>query len=419
MTDPLTYYLVGGFVPLGVLLGAALVRKPLSRAGVGLLEGLLLAPVCLGVCSVATLAAAAGVPALTWLRGRCNANALRGGWAATPLALVAGVSFVDYAYVRWMDFGSYRASIAEAQDRYPAIPRADLLPQPPPNPLDQTEPHPGGADWYENADAATKDAEDRLIDGRHLSKLSQVHRVHERWSQFFTRQRNFGQVRMGPLWRAMPDPPEERPVIPRLPQPTDLRSEGDGYLVDAAPPPAEAGAALAAWHAERGVDFVNAPGYGVLAGVNDDTLPEWGLLYTTPAWPLDQNAEDIPFLVGFRSHAMRSPPGEPLAPAWRLTRIDLIGLVTHNKPVAYASPDLPRMGDSSRAVVRPLTDFETEALPRLAAGEWVVAAANEYRLRAVGALPAAQACAVCHGVERGTLLGALSYDFARGTGNDR
>ena len=71
------------------------------------------------------------------------------------------------------------------------------------------------------------------------------------------------------------------------------------------------------------------------------------------------------------------------------------------------------MGETATHAVRPLTAFEAAALPKLAAGEWVHAAADRYRLRALGALPAAKACAECHGVPVGTLLGALSYDFLR------
>lgn len=123
--------------------------------------------------------------------------------------------------------------------------------------------------------------------------------------------------------------------------------------------------------------------------------------------------QEGPFLIGFRPHAMRSEP-PPLA-GWSLRRVELVGLILHDEPVAYPSENLPRMVAGGERETRPLTVFEAAALPKLAAGEWVVAAKEGDRLRAVGALPAAKACADCHGLPVGRLLGALSYEFVTET----
>ena len=185
--------------------------------------------------------------------------------------------------------------------------------------------------------------------------------------------------------------------------------EADEALADA--DAAETAAALADWHAGRGVDFANAEGFGLFGEIGGRGFD------MTAALPADADPAGAPYLVGFEPHRSRTPPGEPLAPAWELARVELIGLVSGPDPVAYASDELPRMGETASHHERTLTAFEAAALPKLAAGEWVVAATGSNdggdRLRAVGALPAAAACAACHGVEEGRLLGALSYDFRR------
>ena len=226
----------------------------------------------------------------------------------------------------------------------------------------------------------------------------------------FTSRPEFGVARM-PRLRG-PSPADlVLTTTPHAPQPTREPLWPDDALTEpAAFAAGETPAAdLAEWHAGRGIDFANEAGFGLMSA-SDDYWFQRVLL------PEDADPALGPYLVGFEPHAAREPPGEPLAPAWTLLRVELIGLVGGSEPVAYQSPELPRMGETSRHRVRSLTPFEAAALPKLAAGDWVVAAADGDRLRAVGALPAAAACAACHGVEPGRLLGALSYDFARTSG---
>jgi hypothetical protein len=286
--------------------------------------------------------------------------------------------------------------------------------------VEQTGPHPGEEAWNERYAVADVDPGDTRSwsDYQQSAALSRIHGFHRRFARRFAMRLDFGAARMG---EGFYDPArtlaETETVIPTFPQPRDGEMWADGWLVDDPPPDDDVAAALASWHRERGIDVVNDGGWGLLAtGAGEAEGWQYGVELPEGADPAD-----APFLIGFRPHATQSPADQPLAPAWRLDRIELIGLLLHDEPVAYASNALPRIGETATHATRPLTAFEKHALPRLAEGEWVVAAADRYRLRAVGALPAAKACAECHNVARGTLLGALSYDFTRssnGRGED-
>ena len=416
MVGPLVYYGFAAGPPIAVLLWVAMKPKPPSLVAALAWWAVLVAFLSLGP-STPGLAGLLALPILALARGTWSGRAARRACAAVSVLGIGGVAAADVAQVRFVAFEAWRAELAAARADYPPVPRDDLLPQPPPVALPQAAPHPGGADWYAAADEAAWEAEDDFEPTHHVDNLHRLLTLHDDWAGFFTVQRGFGVVRMGRLWRRLPESPDTLPDRPGLPQPSGAVMVGP--LQPAPDELADADlTALADWHAARGLDFVNAPGFGLLAGVPGEGEVEPDRfdrppLAVTDRLPVAADTGEAPFLIGFRSHAAGTPPGEPLAPGWTLATVDLIGLVTHAEPVAYASRELPRMGERSEHVVRSLTDFEREALPRLAAGEWVVAGADGDRLRAVGALPAARACAECHGVERGRLLGALSYEFAR------
>ena len=200
-------------------------------------------------------------------------------------------------------------------------------------------------------------------------------------------------------------PPLEPP--PPLPQPL-----GNGTAPSGVGPAAgEAVARLLPWHGERGVDFARTAGSGLLIDRDGRSIPD-DQSYYSMSLP-DELTGDGPFLFGFRPHGMTRPPGDPLRPEWVLRRIELIGLVTRDEPVAYPSASLPRMEGAAGRETRALTAFEVTALKQFSGDRWLVAEERGDRLRALGALPAAAACAECHGVEEGRLLGAFSYDFVR------
>ena len=280
-----------------------------------------------------------------------------------------------------------------------------MLPSPE-SAVEQAEPHRGSFAWRQEKTFLRPDITAGWWDDDppREAVLAELHDLHDRMELRFMGELGFGIVRMR-NWRFDPAAHiADDPVIAAFPQPGTSRLGFDGDLKSLSDH--DTAALLAGYHQTRGVDFANAPGFGVLArgdGSTDDA-----------ALPDDADPADAPFLIGFRPHASRTAAGDgPLMPAWRLHRVELVGLILHDEPVGYASESLPRMGETATHAVRPLTEFEAAALPKLAAGAWVRAAADRYRLRALGALPAARACAECHGVPVGTLLGALSYDFLR------
>ena len=392
MVEPFTYYVAGAVIPLLGLLYAAL-RKPPPPVGVLIL-------VWCGAFIITGLGPASWIGTVLALIGIPIVGAVRHRWpemrrsicCGAVFAVLIGGSLADCGYVRWVKYEPRRKAIVAAKAAYPLVARSERLPQPAPVALPQPGPHPGGGGWEQKVGDVDDD------DWRHLRGLENLDKMHAGWSGYFTRQRHFGVWRMSGMWKLLPDPPEDRPPTPTFPQPAGRPLWEIERDREDAP---DLAAALADWHADRGVDLANAPGFGALAP--GEPIPD----------PPDGGPEQEMMLRGFEPHAARTPPGDPLAPDWRLAAVELIGLVRFDEPVAYTSAELPRMGEDVPHHTRTLTEFERSALPRLAAGEWVVAGREDESLRAVGALPAARDCAACHGVEKGRLLGALSYEFVR------
>ncbi|MBX7105173.1 MAG: hypothetical protein K1X57_13915 [Gemmataceae bacterium] len=116
-------------------------------------------------------------------------------------------------------------------------------------------------------------------------------------------------------------------------------------------------------------------------------------------------------VAGFVPHQMRwSPKG---ADDWSLQTLDLVGLLMHDKPVAYVSEKLPRMDQLKTAPTRDLDPFEAAGLTALKAGEDLYARQNATTLRMLGAIRAVEQCTTCHACDRGELLGAFSYTLGR------
>jgi hypothetical protein len=132
--------------------------------------------------------------------------------------------------------------------------------------------------------------------------------------------------------------------------------------------------------------------------------------------------KDQKFTFDFHPHAFRHrPEPQPAAQGpeakkgerWELKRLELVSLLKHEKPVAYVSDTLPRMDELRKAKTRQLNGFEEEALTKLEKGEHLIADATVNRIHMVGAVRAATQCLNCHRVERGTLLGAFTYELQR------
>ena len=405
----------GAGVDLAVLVALAALprRSPAWGTGLSYAGGFaaLVVTTCAGWSTLPTaLAGCAGLAAVGAARGFGAGPR----WTCAGVAvLLPAVLAADAWHYRMRVWEPWVTAVRTAQEAYPVRPRDEVLRQPAAD--HGTQPAEIVAERWPEFDTTELSGfvgSDSPDSWRALVTLAELPAVHTEFADRFASRPNFGHLRMpSPDFEALAESATE---IPTFPQPSPDGIAPDGHLVDAAGPDGSAAEALAAWHADRGGDFANAPGFGLLAGADDEPVPGYWAFVRSPP---DADPDVAPFLLGFRPHATQTPAGEgPLAPAWELRAVELIGLVQYDEPVAYTSEHLPRMGETATHHVRTLTEFERSALPRLAGGEWVVAAENGDRLRAVGALPAAKACAACHGVEEGRLLGALSYDFSRTRG---
>ncbi len=97
---------------------------------------------------------------------------------------------------------------------------------------------------------------------------------------------------------------------------------------------------------------------------------------------------------------------------WKLASVELVGLVVHEKPVAYVSDLLPRMDVLRQSPIRELDAFETQGLAALQDAGTLFLRLQSRRLRLLGAIRATKQCTTCHECERGDLLGAFSYVLA-------
>ena len=121
-------------------------------------------------------------------------------------------------------------------------------------------------------------------------------------------------------------------------------------------------------------------------------------------------------VAGFQSHRFTKLPAAPEQKAqprqqWQIIRLELVSLLKHEVPVAYVSENLPLMDELRDAPTRPLDEFERRALDRLRLDEDLLIDDTANRIRMVGSLRAAKSCLDCHSVQRGDLLGALTYEL--------
>ncbi|MFL5330113.1 MAG: hypothetical protein ACJ8C4_14520 [Gemmataceae bacterium] len=116
-------------------------------------------------------------------------------------------------------------------------------------------------------------------------------------------------------------------------------------------------------------------------------------------------------VAGFESHRFGRLPDNPKS--WKVLSVELVGLVVNPQPVAYVSANLPRMEELKAASTRPLNDFESAGLDVLRSGQDLYVTGNQHSIRLLGAIRAAEKCAVCHGCDRGDMLGAFSYTLRR------
>jgi hypothetical protein len=202
--------------------------------------------------------------------------------------------------------------------------------------------------------------------------------LHEGTVEAFIMSPGFGVSRMHPMEHYLRYELEQEKT---LPQPSPQRKPTQTYRPDLPIPMATQEYELSALHSESVLDFAGPRGFGYF--------------------------KDRRNVAGFRPHQFREVPKPGLA--WKLESLELIGLVIHEKPVAYVSDSLPRMDLLKQAKIRTLDSFEAAGLALLRDGQALVAREEDNRLRLLGAIRATNQCIACHGCERGELLGAFSY----------
>ncbi|NNJ24007.1 hypothetical protein [Alienimonas chondri] len=328
-------------------------------------------------------------------------------WAAAGVgATFMAACAVDAGRFYASEYRPWLAEVTEQREAHPAVPRSTRLPRTEPV-VAQSAPYRSDEKWdqYFSETEPSWHSDERPGDG-FRRVMGRLHSVHTDFADRFAQRMGFGIHRMPQVqWelREFKTFPAAPTGSERIRQPSGVSGE------DPKAATAVIGterAAIAAWHRERGIDFANEAGFGAFG----DRGPGYGDLLPKD---FDPASGEGPFLIGFESHAAQTAADEEPLPGWSLTGFELIGLILHDEPVAYQSDYLPIAGPNAPHNIRPLTDFEAKGLARLAMGEWVYAEADAERFRAVGALTAATACADCHAVEEGRLLGALSYEFLR------
>ena len=226
--------------------------------------------------------------------------------------------------------------------------------------------------------------ENAVESDRH-NRAQHLRMLHERSVSEFVGRAGFGvgrMVRLGTNREAIEDNPRDDSTVPQ-PDYFNPYTHPSGELSEK--PTQWDSVRMSRFHFDGVLDFLNPKGFGYF-----------------------KNRREV---AGFQNHGMSKAQVAP-AP-WLAAKIELIGVVIHEKPVAYLSANLPKMDELRKALTRPLDAFEMEALEKLRKGEDLFARGTADKARMVGAIRATKQCLECHGASRGDLLGAFSYGFRR------
>lgn len=223
------------------------------------------------------------------------------------------------------------------------------------------------------------------------SRVHMLQRLHDDTRAEFEVLTGFGPIRMMQLHRRYLElPPDEQTPVPQ-PQPAEAPWEFDERWtsLEALPIPALEQDRLLSLHDAGLSDFLDPERMGYI--------------------------EDREHVAGFDSHRFKQVPelyasGE--SNRWEVQRLELIGLLSHDRPVAYVTEHLPDLEELGDAAIRELDEFERDGLAQLRTERDIVTAEQVSSIRMLGAVRASQSCLECHQVQRGELLGAFSYVIA-------
>lgn len=294
-------------------------------------------------------------------------------------------------------------------------------------------------------------------------------------NQFFSLEDKFGLSRIPTIPLDYIRLPEPVPLVMGSDNHTFCRAIDDSRptpeFASAAPPPVPSRGELIDYHREQALAFFNVPGWGLFGAranellyAKEHALPQraaagfqahgfrrpLALLgevtkaaapMADPVVPTEPAASADPFAATAKADAPlpaapagESAPTSESAPAtdpaiasdrpplsapgvadcrtWKVEKIQLVSMLLRDEPQVYVSYTLPQMQSLQKEAVRDLDPFERSALEKLRSGDdLVVDTSTAERIRMFGSLRATKYCLECHAVERGTLLGAFSYDL--------
>jgi hypothetical protein len=235
---------------------------------------------------------------------------------------------------------------------------------------------------------------------RATPRTFRLKQLHEGAVEDFINSPGFGVTRRIRPRREYIELPEGEPIpLPAASNPAEAKKDVEA---DKPSPPSESDklttvplqTALQEMHQDSVIDFANPKGFGYV--------------------------RDRDHVAGFQSHRFGAMPElddrVPETRRWRIEKLELVSLLTHDEPAVYLSDHLPRMDELRGAPTRALTPFEKTALGALEQGENLKVEGTTDHIRMVGSIRALKQCTSCHSVERGALLGAFSYVLQRHAG---
>ncbi len=206
----------------------------------------------------------------------------------------------------------------------------------------------------------------------------QLMRLHEEAVELFINSPGFGAIRM---IYTTEDSLKENLRESSVPNQPGVRLDEKWSPGELRALPTEADEALLGMLDQSILDFVYAKGFGYF--------------------------KDRQHVAGFLTHRFSKVP-KPVK-SWKVQSIELVSLLTHDEPQVYVSTHLPAMDKMHDTPTRPLDRFESLALETLRHGEDLFSSQTGEGVRMLGAVRSGERCMLCHGSERGELLGAFSY----------
>jgi hypothetical protein len=279
----------------------------------------------------------------------------------------------------------YREGIRDLRERYPFESLESRLPPPPALKREQLLSQEAAAQLQKFESSISNENEGQIRD-------ELLQKLHEGSVEEFVRREGFGVSRMFESYAesvlALGHQKDDGTWVGRnktsVPQPSSAFSlssrqldlEFKATLVDAL--------GILDLHLHNTLHFVNPAGFGAM-----------------------KNRRNV---AGFQAHQFNQLIEEK---PWKITRIELVGLLLEDRPRVYVTETLPRMQDMRGVPTRSPDAFESAGLERLLGGDELYIRDLADGIRMLGAIRSAQQCIKCHGGERGALLGTFSYGLRR------